>query len=637
MKKKLCIRHKWALGDTVLMTGLIRDIHRAYPDVYDIKAETHWAPVWMNNPGVTKFTDDSSVLRVEVSWADAIRQNSYAMVNGEKVKKHILAWYHYDFAKKTGIHVPVTDPRPELYLTAEEKEPIITGDYWVILSGGKLDLTVKHWHAYRAQEVVDNLKERGITCVQIGATHTNHIHPPLKNTINMVGKEKSVRDMFNIIYNSKGVICGVTGAMHIAAAFDKPCVVFGGGREEPWFEAYTNEYAAFGPEAKPVKVEHKYLHSLGKLPCCEKVGCWKKRTVPIDASDLTQKVHTLCRMPVRLESKAAVPACQDLITTEQIVEAVMSYSQNPDFKNNSITHIDANNVEVQKQLIIPASTQKIHQTVYPREYMRMAVESPERKLDIMDDPIIGGKLTVFVLCYGPHTDIAQKCLNSLFKSVPANRLDVRVATNAAEQSTIQYLKTLPITKLYINSENRYKYPVMREVFRDKQCPIKTNYFLWLDDDTWVVSPHWITDLCQNIVSMHDMNFRMYGTLMYHDLTPYHKANFDPRHWFKTGSWHKGTDFRIKSGGPETPNGSIIDFAVGYCWAMATHLIEDADIPDRRLQHNGGDITIGEQVHQAGYLIRNWNRGKKLIACPTRLQGGRRGFSQRFPWDFDAKN
>jgi hypothetical protein len=63
-------------------------------------------------------------------------------------------------------------------------------------------------------------------------------------------------------------------------------------------------------------------------------------------------------------------------------------------------------------------------------------------------------------------------------------------------------------------------------------------------------------------------------------------------------------------------------------------MREADIPDRRLMHNGGDITIGEQIHQAGYGIKQWNKNKSLIACPSREQGGRRGVSQRFPWDPD---
>ena len=77
---------------------------------------------------------------------------------------------------------------------------------------------------------------------------------------------------------------------------------------------------------------------------------------------------------------------------------------------------------------------------------------------------------------------------------------------------------------------------------------------------------------------------------------------------------------------------MIDFAVGWCWAIATEAIRAANIPDVRLGHNGGDITIGEQMHQAGLGIQSWNKAKSLIACPSRENGGRRGYSEKFPWD-----
>ena len=680
-KQRIVIRHRWALGDTVLMTGLVRDIHRAYPGKYEIKVDTNWTNVWWNNPYVTKFEEAGlpRPLKVTVEWGDAIKWNAYAKYKDRKEMKHILAWYHYDFEKRTGIQVPVTDPRPDLHLDAEERKRRIQGRYWVIVSGGKTDMTTKHWHAHRHQEVVDKLAMQGIHCVQVGAVHASHIHPPLHGVTNMVGKTENVRDLWNLILHSDGVICGVTGAMHIAAAFEKPCVVHAGGREEPWFEAYVNNFQAFGKDANPVSVEHKFLHTIGLLPCCDVQGCWKKRTVPLDPQDLTRKTYQMCRQPVRPENSHPVAGCQDLILSDHVVEAVMDYYdenilppiqtpkrnygvQIPELKDEppaitvpkvqlitvtpgtvnepaqkqaapeEVQKPTSNPVEILREPSVDIRDQKPYQKVHPFEIKREESPTIKRKLAVMDDPIIGGKLTVFVLCYGPHPELAKKCLGSLFASVPAERLDVRVATNQVPQATIDYLRTLPITKLYINSENRHKYPVMRDMFYDDQRPIATKYFLWLDDDTWVVKPQWIDDLCQTIINNHHYNFRMYGNLMYHDLKHYSKNGGRPDQWFKSAKWYRNKQFRVRGGQVEAPNGSVIDFAVGWCWAMETAAMRAANVPCPRLGHNGGDITIGEQMHQAGYGIKQWNRGKSLIACPRREQGGRRGYSERFPWD-----
>jgi ADP-heptose:LPS heptosyltransferase len=181
MTEKLIIRHRYALGDTVLLSGLVRDLHAAYPGRFQIKVDTHFTNVWWNNPHLSAFDTDARTRVVEVQWGDAIRDHSIAKLKGkEDHRRHILAWYHHDFEKKTGIHVPVTVPHADLHLSAEEDGRRVSGRYWVVLSGGKLDMTVKHWHVHRMQQVVDTLLSHGIRCVQVGAAHSSHaMHVPV--------------------------------------------------------------------------------------------------------------------------------------------------------------------------------------------------------------------------------------------------------------------------------------------------------------------------------------------------------------------------------------------------------------------------------------------------------------------------
>ena len=697
-KQRLVIRHRWALGDTVLLTALIRDIHLAYPGKYDIKVDTHFRNVWENNPYVTSFEDAARPrpVKYDLSWGDAMTSASHAVVGGKKVKRHILAWYHHDFAKKSGIEVPVTTPKPDLHLSQDEKRRRLEGRYWVIVAGGKLDLTTKHWHNHRCQEVVDKLAAKGIHCVQTGAVNKNHVHPPLRNVTNLVGKTENARDLWNIILHADGVICGVTAGMHIAAAFDKPCVVYGGGREDPWFEAYVDDYRAFGNAAKSVAVPHKFLHTIGQLNCCQDSGCWKRRTVALDAADRTKKVSTLCRQPVRPENSHPVPECMDLITSDHVVNAVMEYYDDqmippiratPAILKSSIASTSVptapepppkagRRAAVKTVVLAPQSdgewvadgdvkaswvywpeespeaskpepvveldlvrkpsvesrVQNAHQTVHPPE---LSSDNPKkrikRKLSVMDNPLIGGKMTVFLLCYGPHTNLAKRSCESILDTIPPERLDLRVGVNEACKPTVDYLRSIPATKLYLNTENKYKYPLMREMFWDEKCPITTNSLTWFDDDTWSVTPRWIDDLCETIIANHHYNYRMFGTLMSHDLAIYKNTQLSAS-WFKRAQWYKGRNLRVRGQKAEAPNGSVIDFAVGWCWALEVAAMRAANIPDVRLRHNGGDITIGEQMHQAGYLIQQWNRGKSLIACPSKADGGRRGFSERFQWD-----
>jgi len=676
-KYRFIIRHRWALGDTVLLTALIRDIHLAYPDEYEIKVETNWTNVWWNNPYVSSFEDKSlpPPQRVEVGWGDAIKWNAYAKLNNHKVMRHILAWYHYDFTRKTGIEVPVTDPRPDLHLSPDEIKPRVQGRYWVVLSGGKLDLTNKHWHAHRVQETIDCLKTYGLQFVQCGATHSSHVHPPIDGVVNLIGKTDNVRDFWNIILHSEGVICPVTGAMHIAAAFNKPCVVIAGGREEPWFEAYRDDFEAFGPGANPVAVPHKFLHTIGLLSCCDKQGCWKRRVVPIDANDLTRKSHTLCRDPVRPKQTHPVPKCLDLIQVDHVVEAVMDYydegvlppigtpknsypkkaedeeqpsleTEKPVVMSDAPPDITIPTIEIRRAPVIGKSPklirdpsvdskeQPIHQRAYPHEAV-LVKDKPASKAPVIniDNPIIGGRYTIFVLCYGNHVDLAKRCINSILESVPLDRIDLRIGGNELGSATISYLQTLPATKLYLHGDNVKKYPLMREMFWDPELPIQSNYIIWFDDDAHVVNPRWLSKLSDSIVADHNQGYRMYGSVMFHDINSYNKHGHQPHQWFRTADWFSGMSLRSRGSKILAPNGSVIDFAVGWFWALDTAVMRSASIPDSRLNHNGGDITIGAQVHQAGFKIQQFNKGKVFISTPKKEDGGRRvgGFEESFPW------
>lgn len=128
--------------------------------------------------------------------------------------------------------------------------------------------------------------------------------------------------MVNILH-ADGVICGVTFQMHVAAACQVPCVVLGGGREEPWWEDYSNDWGAFGPDCSSVLVPHRYLHTNGMLDCCRVKGCWKQRVQPLGDNSKFDK--SLCQMPVQGEAGQLVPKCLDLIETDMVVESAMWY------------------------------------------------------------------------------------------------------------------------------------------------------------------------------------------------------------------------------------------------------------------------------------------------------------------------
>jgi hypothetical protein len=112
--------------------------------------------------------------------------------------------------------------------------------------------------------------------------------------------------------------------MHMAAAFNKPCVVIAGGREPWWWEAYTNENRIANMRVRsphwqlPLDddyVEHTYLHTMDKLPCCKGKGCWK--------SKLT-KTSSCCTNVVEIGGQQ-LPKCKAMITPELVIDSIFKY------------------------------------------------------------------------------------------------------------------------------------------------------------------------------------------------------------------------------------------------------------------------------------------------------------------------
>lgn len=619
-------RRGFGLGDIVLVTALVRDVATLHPGEFDLAVDTNFRPVWANNPhaSVRAAPEPGGPRRVPVvvNYAHAIRETQ------QGVQRHFLTAFYKSFEQQTGVRVYPTRPSGDLHLSEAEKVPRVNGRYWVILAGGKTDMTVKIWQHRKYQAVVDRLREHGVHCVQAGSANRNHVHEPLDGCLNLVGRTGDIRDFLSLVYHADGVICGVTSGMHVAACFDKPCVVIAGGREEPHFVAYANAYPeAFGPRCPPVRVEHKFLHTVGLLDCCREKGCWKKRVVPIDFKDGTPKGKAkLCLDVVEDDSRPA-PRCLKLIEPEHVVKAVMQY-----YEESVIPPIEPLAAASQPPSLcegkgcepLPPAAPRV--TAEPPTVVAK-LESPVRH-PVYDHPAVGGKFTAFVLCYGDHAGLARRCVDSILHSVPIDRIDLRVACNAVVPETLRYLENQPISKLYVYKDNRYKYPVMRDVFRDPAAPIETPYLVWFDDDSHVADPKWMEKLGQAVVANHRHGCRLYGWKHFHDLRMYCKGGHDPRQWFWDAPWCKDKRLRVRGTDRLAPNGTCVDFVVGSFWALATHLVEESDIPDTRIRHNAGDVTIGAQVTQAGFKICNFNQNKKVILCSN---APRRGYSESFPW------
>jgi ADP-heptose:LPS heptosyltransferase len=321
LAQPLLFTHNHAPGDIAVMTAAVRDLALTYPGEYDIYVATAHAPLWELNPHIAGMR-----ARGFAGGMQSTRLDYGPYLNRARTdRQHFITSFHRAIAKKLERAVPVLLPKPDLHLSDEHKaNSPVSGRYWVILAGGKWDFTAKIWSGQRWQQTVDLLLARGIQCVQCGVAKAKHIQPTLSNVLNLVNRT-SLRELLRLIYHADGVICHVTCAMHMAAAFDKPCVVIAGGREHWWWEAYVNtDLKAFGPAAAPVAVPHRYLHTQGMLDCCREYGCWRSKLT----RDEPDRRNSYCKRPCDDGYGQKHAGCLHLITPQHVTDAVLSYYGN---------------------------------------------------------------------------------------------------------------------------------------------------------------------------------------------------------------------------------------------------------------------------------------------------------------------
>lgn len=323
--QKLLLLNRLAPGDILVMTNVLRDLHKAYPGKYLTDVRTPCNEIFEHNPYITKLQYSESKYTVLNSmFATGKRDNEpprnhiemlddvavidmmYPAIHQSGTSGWHFSQGHRAFLEEAlGIKIPQTELRPEIYLSQAEKSwtnPLVLrkgseyldARYWVINAGSKSDFSLKQYPYY--QEVVDILVSdiystlpKDVKIVQIG--QRTHKHEPLKGVVDMVG-ETNIRELFRLIYRAEGVITCVSLPMHVAAAFSKPCVVVAGGREGTRWELYPNQ---------------QFLYVNGCLPCAPYDGCWKS-----GIEDCQNK-------------RSGVPKCMTLIKPSRVAEAVGMY------------------------------------------------------------------------------------------------------------------------------------------------------------------------------------------------------------------------------------------------------------------------------------------------------------------------
>jgi hypothetical protein len=178
--------------------------------------------------------------------------------------------------------------------------------------------------------------------------------------------------------------------------------------------------------------------------------------------------------------------------------------------------------------------------------------------------------------------------------------------NAVGEDTIKAAHNLGI-RTHVHEKNINKYPMMRELLEQATG----EWVLWLDDDTFSTSPNWLQGLI-NVIDAEPYTMGV-GKPYTFDLLP---GQWD---WVREASWYNGLGPMINDKGvPYTK------FMTGGLFLIRRPVLGALNWPDPRIDHNGGDVMLGEAMRQHGFTFSRLPDDVPVVVSGAE----RRGTSQK---------
>lgn len=321
MPRKVLFTNDQCPGDVVMLLYGIASLHESHPGKFVTGVSCPANDIFHGCPWITPLDrDDPEVQVIRADYPAIHKSNDYPVRFATAFAEHM--------AQELGVAITPTRFHSLIHIAPDEQgwysgvREILGRDvpYWILNAGHKSDYTAKAWSFARYQEVVDRLPT--VWFAQIGAKE--HTHPRLEgpNVLDFIGKT-DIRQLIRLVYNSFGVISGVSFPMHLAYAVpphprfnrkSRANITIAGGREPSHWEEGPN---------------HQFLHTCGMLSCCDMGGCWKSRVVPLGDGD--SKDNDVCLNPVQIGGQW-IGKCMDMITTDDVVRLVQKYMDNLEFQ-----------------------------------------------------------------------------------------------------------------------------------------------------------------------------------------------------------------------------------------------------------------------------------------------------------------
>jgi len=216
------------------------------------------------------------------------------------------------------------------------------------------------------------------------------------------------------------------------------------------------------------------------------------------------------------------------------------------------------------------------------------------------------QFSVCVLAYGPHQELAERCLGSIIRAADAADwrfvAELRIGLNAVSAETLRWVEQVavqahvsgcPRVTLYRSADNIGKYPLMRYLFQHRPLAPCT---MWFDDDSYLRNPG-DGDWWRRVAAMAD-TADVLGSI--------YRIRSRGQQWrgVMAQPWYTGEPVRPRH---------VFIFPTGGWWVIKSEILKKWDYPFPELYHRGGDQMLGELCRQQHYCLLQFNEGVAINA------------------------
>jgi hypothetical protein len=306
-KKHIIIRQEEGLGDATVLSGVVRDLHLAFPNKFSVEFRGWAAPIFYGCPHFDYVTHE--IPRTGSASMGEITVECY-LNEFPETKEHIQEILARKLSQAIKFHIPTTKFGGDTRLLPPEKEAFkalpFSGERYVILNPGSKrtggSITVKQPNVGEIRKVVQHFLGK-VLFVQVGGQYA--YNPDIPGAYRFIEEpnENTLRKAMIAMYGAVGTLGPISWPMHLSQSLEtipgRPprwSVVIAGGRERSSLVRYPNQ---------------TILNKIGHYECCLKDACYKTNT------------DTDCLLPVLSPSVPFKMAkCMEDTTAHEMIEAI---------------------------------------------------------------------------------------------------------------------------------------------------------------------------------------------------------------------------------------------------------------------------------------------------------------------------